>query len=163
MPSLWLAWALMWAALNLTHPNARGDAPTLPQALAIAGIGALATGARERTPATLAVAFVTVALLIALAARASLGKSWAGGPAPIGPIVRTGLYARARHPIYIAIATGALATAAASRSPRDLIGAGMIASGLAWAAHDEDRAINLATRRASTRGEKVVQLDEWRE
>jgi len=150
MRGVWVIWAAVWTLLALPGAVERAERPSLAdaglsQALPVLGIALLSGvgpgGEGKRAPA-LAVALVVVLLLAAIGARLALGSDWSPGVQAPEAVKRDGPFAFAGgHPIYTFVGGAAVATALATRSPRDAAGAALIVSATWFKAQIEDAAI----------------------
>lgn len=162
MQSLWLSFFALWVALGLPGIADRMNRPhiadaALPQALSVVGTLLLAFGPKGPKPVPpAAFAFVVLAFIFAVAARLQLGASWSPAVQLPDKIEEGGAFGVLRHPIYTAVGAAAVATAAASRTPANIAGAGLVVIGLAWKAAAEEQAL------APLRGENVVRLNDYR-
>ncbi len=150
MRGVWIVWALAWVALALPGSSERSTRPIIAnasgaQALTVAGVAMLAglgPGDGGKPAPALAVALVVVLLIGATVARLSLGSDWSADIREPREVKREGPFALAGgHPIYAFVSAAAMVTALATRSPRDGVGAAMIASGVWWKAGVEDAAL----------------------
>ena len=100
-------------------------------------------GATTRGPARLTAAVLLTALGVAIAiwARAALGRNWSGRITlkEDHELVRTGPYARVRHPIYSGLLTGMLGSALAVGGLRGALGFALFALGVGVKAQLEER------------------------
>lgn len=150
MRGVWIVWAAVWALLALPGLTERAGRPVaadagLSQALPLVGLALLAGigpgGEGKRAPA-LAVALVVVLLMLAISARLAMGADWSPAIQKPDRVRDGGAFAFAGgHPIYAFVGGAAVATALATRAPRDGVGAAMIVSAVWFKSQLEDAAI----------------------
>jgi len=158
---IWLIWGLVWGALWLWTDRTDVRAPAATQApyrliniaafVALFGDGAWRHG--HWTPLLpslwhvppalgwLMAALAAAGLLLALSARATLGRLWSAAVTRKAGhrIVDTGPYALVRHPIYTALLMGGTAVAVAKGTPIALAGLALMAIGYVLKARVEER------------------------